>query len=132
MADPCEKEKKALETATDRRDTAEGRFNDLELEIEEWEEEAQRALGSTGECIEPLWHGPSAGGMRWHTEGEYTLDENCVIDKWVYAWKLLDAAQRTRSGSVYQDYLARLEVMRNDEEFRKEAYCDCLNRERPR
>ena len=131
MSEPCEREKKALDTATARRDTAEGRLNDLEFEIQEWEAEAQRALGSTSECIQPLWH-TGSGGLRWHTEGEYTIDEQCVIDKWVYASKLLEAARERRSGSVYNDYWARLEAMRGDEEVRKAAYCDCLNRERPR
>jgi hypothetical protein len=112
VAEKCEREKKALDKATDRREMAEGRLNDLEFEIEEWEAEGQRALGSAiSDC----------------TDSEQRLDENCVIDRWEYAWKLLDAAQRWRSGSVYMDYLTRLEQMQEDEEHRKAAYCECLN-----
>jgi hypothetical protein len=132
VADKCEKEKKALDKAAARSDAAEGRLNYWDDRIGEWEAEAERALGLTGECIEPLWHGPSAGGMRWHTEGEYTVDEQCVIDLWVYASKLLEAAREFRSGSLYMDYLTRLEMMRDEEEHRKAAYCECLDRERDR
>jgi hypothetical protein len=131
VADPCKDEKKALDDATKEREIAEDRLGDWEERIEEWEAEAERALGSTGDCIEPLWHGPSAGGMRWHTEGEYTLDEQCVVDLWIYASKLLEAAREFRSGSVYLDLWARLEVMQAEEEHRKAAYCDCLNGETP-
>ena len=132
MAEPCEKEKKALDKATKERDMAEGRLNDREAEFEAWEAEAQRALGSAiSDCTKPLWHGPSAGGMRWHTEGEYEVDGECVLDRLLYAWKLLDAAERFRSGSVYLDLWARVEVMRGEEEFRKAAYCECLNRQTP-
>jgi hypothetical protein len=130
VAEKCEKEKKAYDKATARCDMAEGRLNDLEFEIQEWEAEAERALGSIGECNKE-WTPLSPGGMRSHTEGHYRLDEKCVIDQWVYAYKLLDAARRWRSGSVYMDYLTRLEQMREDEERRKDAYCACLNGETP-
>jgi hypothetical protein len=126
VAEKCEREKKALDEAAKQRDIAEGLFNDREYEIQDWETEARRALGSTGECLKPVWH-TGSGGLRWHTEGENTLDEQCVIDKWIYAWKLLDAAERFRSGSVYRDLWARLEAWRTQEEDRKERYCKCLN-----
>ena len=126
MAEKCDKEKKALAKATKERDMAEGRFNELELEAQDWEAEALRALGSTGNCIKPVWH-TGSGGMRWHTEGENTIDEQCVIDLWVYAWKLLDAAERRRSDSFYLDLWARLETLRVEEEHRKDVYCNCLN-----
>lgn len=132
MAEPCEKEKKALDKATKERDMAEGRLNAREFEIQEWEAEAQRALGSIGDCIKPFWHtGVGAGPLRWHTEGEYEVDGECVLDRLLYAWKLLDAAERFRSGSVYLDLWARVEALREEEEHRKAAYCECLNRETP-
>jgi hypothetical protein len=127
VADPCEKEKKALDKATKERDKAEGRLAYWDERIEGWVEEAQRALGSIGECnIE--WGPRSPGGMR---VGHHRLDEQCVIDQWLYAWKLLEAAREFRSGSVYLDLLTRVEVMREEEEFRKAAYCACVNGETP-
>jgi hypothetical protein len=131
VAEKCEKEKKALDKATKEREKAEGRLNYYESQVQEWEAEAQRALGSIGGCIEPLWHGPSAGGMRWHTEGEYTLNEKCASDLWEYASKLMEAAREFRSGSVYIDYLHRFEIMQDEEERRKAAYCACVNGETP-
>jgi hypothetical protein len=132
VAEKCEKEKKALDNATKERDKAEGRLEYWNERIGGWEAEAERALGSANsDCTKPLWHGPSAGGMRWHTEGEYWLDEECVIDRWVYASKLLEAAREFRSGSVYIDYLGRFEIMQDEEERRKAAYCACVNGETP-
>jgi hypothetical protein len=132
VAEKCEKEKKALDKATDRRELAEGRLEDWNERIKGWETEAQRALGSIGDCIKPFWHtGVGAGPLRWHTEGEYEVDGECVLDRLLYAWKLLDAAERFRSGSVYMDYSTRLEQMREDEERRKAAYCACVNGETP-
>lgn len=128
MAGKCEKEKKALDKATKDREKAEERFNKLEREAQEWEAEALSALGSIGECIKPVWHtGSGSGGMRWHYEGENEIDEQCVIDHLAYAWKLLDAAQRRRSDAVYQDLWARFDVMHEEEAYRKDAYCNCLN-----
>jgi hypothetical protein len=133
VAEPCEKEKKALDKATGRANEAEDRLNARESEFKEWEAEAQRALGSIGDCIKPFWHtGVGAGPLRWHTEGEYEVDGECVLDRLLYAWKLLDAAERFRSGSVYLDLWARVEALREEEEHRKAAYCECLNRQRPR
>jgi hypothetical protein len=116
VAERCKREKKALDKATRERDKAEGRLASWEQEIQGWEAEAQRALGSAiSDC----------------TDSQQRLDEACVIERWVYAYKLLDAAQRFRAGSVYTDLWARLEVTRSEEEFRKDAYCACMNGETP-
>jgi len=127
VADDCTKKKEALDKATKERDKAEGRLNTLEFEIQEWEAEAQRALGSIGQCnIE--WGPRSPGGMR---VGYHRLDEQCVIDQWLYAWKLLEAARERRSRSDYRDYLGILETLRVEEEHQKAAYHACLNGETP-
>jgi hypothetical protein len=117
VADKCKSEKKALDKATKERDIAEGRFWEWERTIEGWEAEAERALGSAiSDC----------------TDSEQRLDETCVIERWIYAYKLLDAAQRFRlPGSGYFDSWLDFEEAREEEESRKDAYCACVNGETP-
>ena len=127
MAEKCKREKKALDKAIREREKAEGRLGYWDEQFEEWEAEAQRALGSAvSDCTRVHWV-PVGEGWR----SEQRLDEECLVDRWLYAYKLLDAAQRFREGSVYVDLWARLEAMRSEEEFRKDAYCACVNGETP-
>ena len=129
MADKCKEEKKALEKAQRALDKEEGLMGDSEEKAEALEAAAQRELGSIGECIEGgVWSPPAGGGMRWYTEGE--LDEKCVIDKWISAYEVLDAARAWRV--VAEQHRGMLTQMREDEKLAKDVYCDCLNREGPR
>jgi hypothetical protein len=125
VAGKCENEKKALDEAEKESANFQYWMNRMDKSADEWEAEAQQELGSVGECIEPLWHGPSAGGMRWHTEGEYTLDEQCVIDKWVNAQDLLKGALNAREQAG--DFMLEWDRWMGEADKREKKYCDCLN-----
>ena len=124
MADECKDEKKALDEAEKERDNFEDWMKKMDENAKEWEAEAEQELGSTGECIEPLWH-TSAGGMRSHTEGEYTVDEKCVIDKWVHAHELLEDALKAREQAG--DFMVEWDRWMDEADKREKKYCDCLN-----
>jgi hypothetical protein len=125
VADKCKAEKKAFDEAEKESANFEYWSKRMDKSANEWEAEAQQELGSTGECIKPLWHGPSAGGMRWHTEGEYWLDEQCVIDKWIHAHELLNDALNARE--MAGDYMLEWDRWNNEANKREKTYCDCLN-----
>ena len=125
MADECKDEKKALDEAEKERDNFEYWMEKNDENADKWTAEAEQELGSTGECIKPLWHGPSATGMSWHTEGEYWLDEQCVIDKWIHAQDLLNGALNARERAG--DYMVEWDRWMDEADKREKKYCDCLN-----
>jgi hypothetical protein len=115
VAGKCKREKKALDRAKVASTRAEGRFNEWDSQAEEKFAEAEELLGSTGECFD------SQGRL---------YSNQCVVNNWILAHRALEAAQRLRTKADLSllDWGAAEEA----EEDRKDKYCDCLNRTRPR
>lgn len=115
MATKCKSEKTALDKAEGRTTTEEDDMVSWEKRIAEYEAAAQYTLGDA---------------IRSCTDSEGRLDEECVIDNWIHAHKLLEEA---RSFEEYVDlYRGRWNLAKMDEDRLREKYCDCLNRERSR
>jgi hypothetical protein len=127
VAEKCEKEKKALDEAERERDNFEDWMNKRQENAKEWEAEAEQELGSIGECIKPLWHAWGGGGegRGWHIEGEYWVDEQCVIDKWIHAHELLKDALNAREQAG--DFMVEWDRWMGEAAKREKKYCDCLN-----